>query len=100
MAADVASHVSELAATPTEACRANVRAFGASGGYAPQFLKRQLARARALTDWRNRVRDLHGSAFTTWARARQREIACDTALGKQHCVAQAKPCQTSLGSVF
>lgn len=85
----------------TDRCRPAVSAYGKSGGYAPDIIKRQIARVRAISDWRAKVEARHGREFVKWRSAKEQNIQCDASLGSLHCVAEAKPCSgTSIGSLF
>lgn len=92
---------SELVVAAADHCRPKVKAYGKASGYAPRLLKRQLAKMRAVKDWRTKVEARHGEDFTTWRSAKNRDIQCDSSLGALHCVAEARPCSSpSLGAFF
>lgn len=96
-----ASVQTRIVLASADQCRAAISAYGKASGYAPHVLKRQLARMRAVSDWRSKVKQQHGSGFTTWRTAQDRNIQCDTSLGALHCVAEARPCNgPTLGSIF
>ncbi len=85
----------------TDRCHPTISAYGKAGGYAPDIIKRQIAKVRAMSDWRAKVESRHGRSYMKWRIARDREIQCDASLGSLHCVAEARPCKgTALGTLF
>lgn len=81
-------------------CRASVSGHGQSGGYAPDLIRRQLARVRAISNWRSKVETAYGSQFHTWHRARDRNVRCDVSLGALHCIVEATPCSGKQAGFF
>jgi len=82
-------------------CEQSISAHGKVGGYAPDIIRKPLARRRAIADWRIKVEARHGKQFTTWRQAKDRNVQCEASLGSLHCVAEASPCQSAaLGTFF
>ncbi|MGQ0674286.1 MAG: hypothetical protein ACT4N2_15610 [Hyphomicrobium sp.] len=84
-----------LALTPAQAlaghgCKSDIETEATVPGVGPHA-KRHATRA-AIGAWKRTVAAKHGWAYTSWSRAKDRDVRCDSGRGKTECEVEANPC--------